>query len=252
MKEMSAPPPPVEQLPEGNGSDSVGFTIGGTGPVKTLNSKNKSGSGAFDMAAFVNTQAAPLVVVKYEADFCNQCKTISPLFERLAAAGPAHIVACFSVDVGVNEDIGEASEITNLPTFKFLTTKLSPTGELLTIDVLVGADAKSLQDKFVKGVEVVSQLVAPQQRVRPLAPQHPQQTHQPMHPPQHQQVPPHHPQVMQPSQPRQQQQPFHPQFAPALDPRAAANAQIKRELADIRTVLLATVQRVEKLYHALN
>lgn len=235
---MSAPPPAVEQLPDGNGSDTLGFTVGGAGAVKTLNSKNKTGTGVFDVAAFVNAQSAPLVVVKYEADFCKQCKDIAPLFERLAAAG-AQAIACFSVDVGVNEDIGEASEITNLPTFKFFTTKLSPSGELLTIDVLVGANAQSLQEKFFKGMEVVTQLVNSQR---------------PAQPPQRQAAPP----------PQQQQYPTQRQYAqgpPPLQPQQQQYAQaagqdqrasIKRELADIRTVLLATVQRVEKLYMSIN
>lgn len=234
---MSAPPPTVEQLPSGSAdnNNTSGFTVGGSGPVKQLSSNNKTGSGTFDVGAFVAAQNAPLVVIKYEADFCHQCKTIAPLFERLATAG-APAIACFTADVGENEDIGEASGIQNLPTFKFFTTKLSPTGELLCIDGLEGANAQSLQQKFSKALEVVAS-------IRSQAPPRQQQAPPPIQPPRQQ------PQAAAARQPA----PLHPQFPdyPPQQARLTQQQQLKKELIDIRTVLLATVQRVEHMYQML-
>lgn len=216
---MSAPPPAIAPLPP---ASTKGFVIGGSGAVKTLDSTDKSGDSNFDLAAFVASQQAPIVVVKYEADFCQGCKDIAPLFERLAGLG-APAIASFTVNVEKNEDIGEASGIQNLPTFKFFTTKLSPKGEFLCIDVLEGANGQSLQEKFGKAIEVVNAVLSKNQPRQPA----PQQA------------------AVQPAPP----QVSHPAAAPAS---ARLNVdQVKRELVDIRTVLLATVQRVEKLYHAL-
>ena len=48
----------------------------------------------------------PIVCIKFGADFCEPCKKIAPLYEKLAQATVGGI-ACFTVNVEESEDIGK-------------------------------------------------------------------------------------------------------------------------------------------------
>ncbi|GAG83811.1 unnamed protein product [marine sediment metagenome] len=61
---------------------------------------------------------APLVCLKFGAQWCNPCKAIAPLFEGLAQSASG-AVACFAVDVDESEDIAVEANVSQLPTFVF-------------------------------------------------------------------------------------------------------------------------------------
>jgi thiol-disulfide isomerase/thioredoxin len=187
-----------------------------------------NGDTTFTLEQFVNQQAAPLVVIKYGASWCQPCKEIEPTFERLARAAHPHI-GCFSVDVDQDEGIALEAQVEKLPTFVFYTTKLNPARTLMVVDKVVGPNAALLQENFQKALQIVSQLAQQQQ-----SPQPPQQQQQ------QPQTPPSTTSVTAP-------QKVSTSATAAMNP----NDIVKKELVEIRNNLIASIQRIEKLYAAL-
>jgi thioredoxin 1 len=219
-----------------------------------------NGGAPFTLADFCRSLPSPLICIKFGAKWCGPCKQVAPLYQALAQQAAAVGVACFEVDVEESEDIAVAANVQNLPTFVFYTTKLSATGELDQLDRVVGVNEAELKDKFAKCIQVAQavaqQIQAAQPPVAPQLPQQPQQPQQqlpqqtqllqgqqyvaPQPPPQGQA-----PQGQQQhvAQPASQQQ--------AQGPPTGPNQVVKKELLEIRASLVLALQRVERLYSAL-
>ena len=205
----------------------------------------------FPLADFINSQKAPIVCIKFGAEWCGPCKTIAPLFQQLVDScnavpviGP-NLVACFSVDVDESEDIAVAANVTGLPTFVFYATSKLTNGAFEVLETIAGPNAEQLQTSFTKSVQIAQgfwnarhqqQQVAAQQQV-------PTQQQAAAQQVAHQQAPvqqvAHH-QVQQPQQTGQQQQ-----------RPPTANDLVKRELAEMRNLLVAAVQRLDRLFGSL-
>lgn len=185
------------------------------------------------LAGLVQSLTEPLVCVKYGAQWCVPCKQIAPLYASLAQNAVGSI-RCFTVDVETpqGEQLALNDNVSSLPTFVFYTTQLSPNNELQRVETVVGSQAAALQVNFAKGVKLAQAFLAQ-------AP--PAQQGQAQAPPGQAQVP---------------QAPQTPQGSVAQGhsvplAHAVGNDAIKKELLDIRATLVAALQRVEKLYTAI-
>jgi thioredoxin 1 len=217
-----------------------------------------NGGAPFTLADFCRSLPSPLICIKFGAKWCGPCKQVAPLYQALAQQAAAVGVACFEVDVEESEDIAVAANVQNLPTFVFYTTKLSATGELDQLDRVVGVNEAELKDKFAKCIQVAQavaqqiQAAQPQQAPVPqqAPPQQAQQPQQPLPAPAGQQ------QYSAPQQPvPQYQQPVaqqagQQQMVPQAPP-TGPNQVVKKELLEIRASLVLALQRVERLYSAL-
>eukprot|EP00694_Reclinomonas_americana_P005012 EC793542.1.p1 GENE.EC793542.1~~EC793542.1.p1 ORF type:complete len:104 (+),score=46.93 EC793542.1:56-367(+) len=82
-----------------------------------------------------------LTVVDYYATWCNPCKRIAPVFDRLAEAnGEAQF---FKVDVDQLEDLAAAQGVTGMPTFIFYKNGSK-------VETLIGANEASLTAAIAK------------------------------------------------------------------------------------------------------
>jgi thiol-disulfide isomerase/thioredoxin len=176
------------------------------------------GGSEFSLAKFVSSVSEPLVCLKFGAQWCGPCKQVAPLFEGLAQSA-AGAVKCFAVDVDdpVGEQVAVEAKVSQLPTFVFYTTQLSPNKELQVIETVVGTNAEALKVNFSKGVQIVQAFVAAQKQGGSLP------------------VPPSSSSSPPPQQAQQQ----------------GAISPIKQELLEIRATLVASLQRIERLYNSL-
>jgi len=222
--------------------------------VQPLSSAQNPG---FTLQQFVQSQPTPLVCIQFGAQWCGPCKQMAPLYESLAQS-VAGKIACFKVDVDESEDIAVAADVTDLPTFKFYTTKLSPNQELQQVEQVKGADQNALKINFSKGGQIAAAFLAQQPAAQQSSPPAqtaqqslpPAQVGQVQHAPQGGQVgqapqPPVHQ-----SLPPAQQGPVGGQPSPPVQP-AGPNQVVKQELIEIRAALVAALQRTERLYSAL-
>lgn len=188
---------------------------------------------AFTLEAFVKAQVHPLVVIKFGAPWCGPCRDIAPTYEALAAQGGQHI-GCFEVDVEESEDIAVAAGVTALPTFVFYASAKLGNGALTVIDKLEGPTAQHLQQKFMKGYEIVTSVLAAKNPPAAAA------AVTPLNAPPVVAVPPQHqPQQQQVATPQAPPQPLKP------------NDVVKRELIEIRNSLVQAIQRTERLFQSL-
>jgi len=197
-----------------------------------------SGNGPFSLAQFVQSVAEPLVCLKFGAQWCGPCKQVAPLFEGLAQ-NAVGAIKCFTVDVedGVGEQLAVQANVSNLPTFVFYTTQLSPNNELQVIETVVGTNTDALQMNFSKGVHIAHAFQAQKNGSHSVAP--------PTQPPAVQTQGTQRPAPPQPSQPQ-------PHTSPAVPAVSARNDEVlKRELLEIRAALIGSVQRIEQLYKSL-
>jgi hypothetical protein len=131
------------------------------------------------------------------------------------------------------ESLAVAANVTQLPTFVFYTTQLSENNELQTIEIVVGTNVEVLNTNFAKGVQIAhaflaqrASLAQQQQQAKPVTSSQGLPSSQA---------------IQQQSAPQGQGGPVGP----------GGDASIKRELLEIRTALIAGLQRLEQLYRAL-
>ena len=214
-----------------------------TSAVQPLSSSQHGGD-AFNLSDFVKAQPTPLVCIQFGAQWCGPCKQVAPLYEKLAQSVSGRI-GCFKVDVEESENIAVAADISNLPTFKFYTTKLAPNNELQQVEEVVGVDENALKINFSKGGQIAAAFLQQQQSAAQKPAQHQAQpASSPAQNPAHQAVQPASSPAQNPAQPASSHQ-------PTQGGATGANQVVKQELLEIRAALLAALQRTERLYSAL-
>jgi Thiol-disulfide isomerase and thioredoxins len=62
-------------------------------------------------------ESGELLVVKYYADWCGNCKLIAPKFRKLAEAQEGNAVRFLDINAEENPEARKAAQVTNLPYF---------------------------------------------------------------------------------------------------------------------------------------
>ena len=79
------------------------------------------------------------VVIDFFATWCGPCKTIAPIYEKLAEAFSE--VCCLKVDVDESQEIVDKYDVSSMPTFIFLKD-----GKV--IKKVEGANMKAIEEGF--------------------------------------------------------------------------------------------------------